>query len=250
MKKNEISFEISDSCSGGLHCAIESRKWQNQKIFSLSIKKEEIFLFLEKLIPDCICLFHIGCSDDNRPPSFEYTLKYGDIRQELLIFSYERILFPGICWKYDWFHDSDGNRNLEDTARALSNPKNYFEKISLSWSGEDDECEGLGVSLNLELCFRNNRLYGIRGLNEIQGSFKNKIKGFNGSLLDLNEGPLKTEKDRFLSDLHARDWVKIFQKNGIIINDFVKEIYNLFQSSAPQFGKKMKIREPLFKQIE
>jgi len=246
MKENSINFEVSDSCSGGLNCSLKSKGWLNQKSFSLSIEKGPIFLLLEELIPDCVCLFHIGCSDDNRPPSFEHTIKYGDVRQEQLVFSYKRVLYPELCWKNDWFHDADRNRNLEDTAKAMSNPKNYSERITLFWSGSDGKYENFGRTISLELWFKNNRLYGIRGLNDIQDDlFKNNINGFKGSLLDLNEGPLKDEGNRFLNDLDTREWIGIFPKNKIKVNDFVKEIYRLFQSSAPRFGKRMKTREPL-----
>jgi hypothetical protein len=245
MSRDLIEFEISDSCSGGLNCSLVSRGWQNQKVFSLPIKKGSVFLFLEKLIPDCVCLFHIGCSSDSRSPSFEHTIKYGDVH-ESMIFSYQRILYPGVFWDNDWFHDSNGDRNLEATAQALSNSKNYYELIRFSWDGRDDEIKELVLVTTLELSFRNNRLYSIRGLNDIQeNSSQKKIKGFKGSLLDLDGGPLKSERGKFSNDLNSRDWIKILKKNGIEVDDFIKEIYNLFQNSAPQFGEKRKAREPL-----
>ncbi|MFA5086306.1 MAG: hypothetical protein WC468_01765 [Candidatus Paceibacterota bacterium] len=246
MNKDLIKFEISDSCSGGLNCSLMSRGWQNQEFFNLPIKKGPVFLFLEKLIPDCVCLFHIGCSSDSRSPSFEHTIKYGDIRHRSMIFSYQRILYPGVFWDNDWFHDLKGNRNLEATAQALSNPKNYYELIKFSWDCTDDEIKELVLVVTLELSFRNNQLYSIRGFNDIQEKiFQEKINGFKGSLLDLNEGPLKSKRNIFLNDLNARDWIKIFNKNGIKVNDLIKEIYNLFQASAPQFGEQRKTREPL-----
>ena len=124
-KEERIEFEISGSCSVGLMQAIHSRGWQSQESFSLAIKKGPIFSCLEKLESHPVGLFHIGCSSDVRPPSFEYTIKYGDIRQQLLVFSYQRIVCANTFGRENFFHDSCQLRDLEAVAQALSDPRKY-----------------------------------------------------------------------------------------------------------------------------
>jgi len=244
MLGERIEFEISDSCSSGLMSSLAARGLHEQKSFALNIEKGPILLFLETIIPNLVCLFHIGCSSDMRPPSFEYTLKYGDIRHELFIFSYQRTIYPGFFGSQNWFHDCNELRDLEAVARALSNPENYLEKISLSYSGEGDD-RGLCQTIRLDLHFENNQLISMRGLDEVH-LLRKILKGFDKSLLDIEEGPLKIDKDIFLNDLSAKEWDKMFRKKGLTVYDFVKEIYDIFQSSAPSFGQKRKVREALF----
>lgn len=227
--------------------AIKLRRWHEQTRFDLVIEKGQVVHFLEKLIPDFVCLFHIGCSTDSRPPSFEYTIKYGDLRVSRLVFSYRRTLLPGVFFKNNWFHDCTETRDLEAVADALSDPQNYSEEITLSYRGKDENYDGLGRTTSLRLLFKNNLLHRIIGFDEIQENFfKNNIKGFEESLLDLNCGRLKNEKNNCIHITGTKKWSYLFQRNEVDIYDLIKEIYNLFQSSAPQIGKRMATRKALF----
>jgi hypothetical protein len=161
-----------------------------------------------------------------------------------MAFSYERTLYPEIPWDNHWFHDLNGRRDLEKTAEALSDPANYYEEIILFCNSRHRG--GIMVGKNITLRFKKNLLHDIRGLGEAQDNdFKDKLIGFKGSLLDLTDGPLKNSRDIFLNEANPSEWKKIFQKNGTTADDLIKTMIVLFQASAPQFGERMRIREPL-----
>lgn len=239
-----IEFEISNSCSSGLMHSLIERKEHEQKSFILAIEKGPLFRLLEEMIPNPVCLFHIGCSSDSRPPSFEYTLKYVNKRQEVLIFSYNRTIYPGIFFRNDFFHNSNGSRNLDAVARSLSNPGDYCEEISLICSMADEKNEDFGTSENIGVIFERNKFVGIRGL-ENRHHFRKVLIGFDDGLLDVENRLMKTNKAVRFNSISAKQWNKLFKKNGLTVNDFIREMYNLFQISAPKFGELKKPREAL-----
>jgi hypothetical protein len=243
---DNVYFETGESCSGGLKSSLEVMGLQEQKTFILPITKGPVFLLLKKLVPDCTCLLHIGCSEDNRSPSFEHTIKYRNKEHELLKFSYRRTVYLGICWKYDWFHDNNNNRDLNALAKSLSDPEEYFEEITFFLSVKDFKDKDFIRRAGLRMSFRDNQLYSIKDLGEIQETFRNRIKGFDGSILDLTNGPLKSEKDQHLNDLDSEEWNEMLKNHGINVHEFIEKTYNLFQDTTPQFEERMRMREPLF----
>ncbi|MFA5169645.1 MAG: hypothetical protein WC386_01265 [Candidatus Paceibacterota bacterium] len=213
---DKINFEISDSCSSGLMQSLQARRWHDQKSFSLEIEKGTLFTFLETLIPDMECLLHIGCSADIRPPSFEYTLKHGDIRKKILTFSYKRTLQPRVFFEKDLLHDCNGLRDLESVARELSNLQNCTEEITLFCSGKKDGT--LSQNFGLEIIFKSNRAL-IIGLRDIP-----KIEEVLGGSITI--GKSKSNDREAICDL-------------------AKEMYLLYQHAAPEFGERRPVRKKL-----
>ncbi|MCX6764891.1 MAG: hypothetical protein NTU58_04300 [Candidatus Nealsonbacteria bacterium] len=233
-EKELIEFEISDRCSSALANIIQSRGWQEKKSFTLSIKKGPILLFIEKLVPNCVCFFHVGCSSDSRPPNFEYRRKVENVCEDSEIkFYYERWLELNVFWKNHWFHDKNGMRDLEATALALSDPKEYTEEIGFAWTGS---YEGCGRNAEINLHFKNHQLEIIRGLDEDNEEiFRTKIKSFKKSLFDFENGPLKNKKLRNQKQEEFQEQEELFKQEGKSAEDLVKELYQLFQSSIVDF---------------
>lgn len=238
-KGEVIEFEISESCSAGLMESIRARKLQGQDRFTLMIKKGPIVVLLEKMIPEFVCLFHIGCSADGRPPSFEYTEKYGDTKGKKMVFSYRRNLSMGLFVRNEHFRDTKGTRDLEALALALSDPGNYDEHIIFSYSGPDGK---MGRSVYFELIIKNHCLHTIRGFKDAPKDFCRKnIRGFEGSILDANRGPLA----KSASMVGVKKWEALFLEKGFGLGTVIEDIYDLFQTAAPSIGKKMPTRKPL-----
>ncbi len=226
--KEMIEFEISGRCSTALDEIIRLRGWQEMESFTLSITKGPIFSFIEKLAPNCVCLFHVGCSSDSRSPNFEYRRKVGDLCNGSEIkFYYERSLELNVFSKNNWFHDENGIRDLEATALALSDPKQYTEEIGFVWTGS---YEGFGRNAEINLYFKNHQLEIITGLDQdTEEVFRVKIKSFEKSLFDLRDGFLKSRKTK------NQEPEELFKQEGISVEDLIKELYQLFQSSIVDF---------------
>ncbi|MFA5432228.1 MAG: hypothetical protein WC319_05075 [Candidatus Paceibacterota bacterium] len=246
MKFHEINFEIGKSCSAGLNSAIEAMGWKDQDTFCLPIKNGPVFNLMEKIIPNCTCLLHIGCSEDNRAPSFEHRIRHRNSEHEVIEFSYRRVVYLRSCWRNDWFRDNNKNRDLIILSKALSDPREYLEEISLFLTIKPCDDENFMQRVGLIIFFRDNQLYQIKDLDYVQEIFKSTIKGFHGSIIDLENGPLKQKKGQFLNDLNHKEWEEILKKCNLSIDDFIIKIYRLFQETIPQFKEKMKMRESLF----
>jgi hypothetical protein len=233
MKKGKqmIEFEISSRCSSALTEIIDERNWEGKKSFTLPIKKGPIFSVIEKLVPSCICLFHVGCTSDSRPPNFEYWERVGDSHKNGIVdFYYRRWLDLSVFWESNWFRDGKGMRSLEDVASAFSDLRKYAEMVGLSWSGP---YRGGGRSAKIILSFKSNQLEMMEGLDESNGEiFRAKMKGFEEGLFDLRDGPLKNEK------LENQGVEKLFTNRGISIEDLIKDLYQLFQLSTVGFETK------------
>ena len=229
--KEMIEFEISDRCSTALGHIILLRGWQKMKSFTLPIAKGPVFLFIEKLVPNCVCLFHVGCSSDSRSPNFEYRRKVGDIYKDGEIrFYYERSLELNVFRENNWFHDENGIRDLEATALALSNPKKYTEEIGFAWTGSHEE---FGRNAEINLYFKNHQLERITGLDEdTEEIFRAKIKSFEKSLFNLRHGFSKGRKTK------NEEPEELFKQEGVGVEDFIEELYQLFQSSMADFEAK------------
>lgn len=235
-----ITFEVSDACSSGLLGSLGPERIKN-KTFSLPIEKGNVINCLERIIPGPIYLFHIGCSTDCRSPSFELTIKHGGITTQMIAFSYKRTLLHEICRKNDWFHDERGERDLNSTAKALSDSRNYYETVALWWTARHERFRFCQLA-RVELGFQQGRLT-VRGLNDIQDPpLTNQINGWKKSILDLKDGPLRNQKRRIRSDAN---WNRTLRFGRTDACGMIKGMYGLFQASAPQFGPRVPVRKAL-----
>lgn len=222
-KQEVIEFEISERCSGALWEIVWERGWQEQKSFSLFIRKGPFLSLLEELVPSrLICEFHVGCVMERRPPNFGYRSSK-ERNGGRLFFYYWRDVTEEV-FAQSRFHDKNGLRDLEAVALAMSNPQNYEELIGLGWDGP---FEGFGRCSQVKVHFKNEQWAGIERWEELQEDpLKSALNGFEGGLLDLKGGPLSSEREKLLE----WQWLSADAPTdkGITAEQVIRELHRLF----------------------
>ncbi|VVB61071.1 Uncharacterised protein [uncultured archaeon] len=137
-----MEFDIGTYCSSALRQYLREKGIINKPTFSLPINKHPIFEYLDflRVAHKEVYFtreFHVGCSDDDRPPNIIYSSKKqnGD---EVLYFYAKQQIHNGIFWKSNYFHDSEGRRDLDAVSEAYNNPLNTHERLVIGWRGPEN----------------------------------------------------------------------------------------------------------------
>lgn len=210
--------------SAALGEIIRAKGWQNQKTFSLVIRRGSFLSLIMELIPHLLCEFHVGCVSDRRPPNFGYEGLSRKVGENKLTFYYWRHLSLQAFAENKWFHDSRGLRDLEAVALAMSVPQNYEEHIGFAWQRPDGK---FGLCSQVRLHFENEKWIRMEGLETLQESFFHSLSvGFQGSIFDLEGGPLSSKKEKLLE----YQWLPadILIKKGISAEQAIRELLRFF----------------------
>jgi hypothetical protein len=81
--------------------------------------------------------FHVGCTLDERPPSFNFSTETGDphSREGQFSFTYGRAMKLEVFFENRSFRNKSGHRDLVTLSAAYNVPGNYTESFALSWDG-------------------------------------------------------------------------------------------------------------------
>ncbi len=114
-----------------------------QNYFDLEIAETPLVVCLNEFF-DLTPQFHIGCSLDERPPSFSFLASSGsyETREGKFHLSYTRHLKWDVFACGDFLRNDQGHRDLHATASAFNDRKNYVEGISVGWHGWSGEMIG------------------------------------------------------------------------------------------------------------
>jgi hypothetical protein len=159
--------------SGGLYGALYAIGIEAQKVktFNLNINEGPVVNYLSTLNIEFTKTFHIGCSFDNRAPSFNYNAEKKDGKDRLWLV-YERSL---ISLNDDIFpKDIHGERDLEKIVAMFSDNKHYVETITL---GREINNNGMCYNPRLELNFSENKLYKLGSSSNFKEVSKQEYKG-------------------------------------------------------------------------
>jgi len=218
----------SEYCSGGLRALLEQRGTSDGK-FELPIEEGPIFNIVRSLT-NAPCILHIGCSTDERNPSFVIRERRGWLGANLFEFRFERMIPTDVVHNNNWFHDNNRQRNLDQMAAALNAWKQCEETVRFVCSTHE---RNMGSTANVVLFFSQGRLQKIWDLDRLQTEpFSSKLVGFNGSILE--NLALKIEQESKATDryLEPEDWNRILIQQNLTISDLIKQFYQLFLRSS------------------
>lgn len=175
-----MEFDITDRCSGALRGILYDRGWAKRKTFSLEIAEGPLLSYVLSLPTIFRRDFHVGCSDDRRPPSFNM-----EARDNGLYLTYSRTL----TWqsKNMFARDKKEHRDLEVVSKEFSNPQVYSERFGLIHEFEE---KGIVHNCKIFLRFLNNMWLYLEGADEFyeEERLKNLSKG---TIFDFDNGPYK-----------------------------------------------------------
>ncbi len=179
--KHKIGFSnLSDALRDSLQDIgiIDPKTYKlNQEYFDLQIMEGPLLGCLSKFFY-LKGNFHVGCTADERPPSFGFGIGIGssDTREGSFALGYTRILKLSTFFKNRSFRNANGNRDLEELAKAYNNIENYEEKIGISWTGwtgwvdwsSSDEPRRVGfATISLSLEFEGRYFKNVGGINHL-----------------------------------------------------------------------------------
>jgi len=216
-------------CSGGLSEILEMRGIAGD-FFTLPIKKGRIFKIICKLKPHGILIFHIGCSEDGREPSFGiWERKECTDGHNSFSFGFKRIIPIGVVNANNWFHDAKGKRDLERTVKAFNDWRSCDEIVSFSCNTTDED---MGRSVNVHLRFKAGVLQEIEDIEDLQEEpFAGRLIGFKGSALDYFINRVKKLRMKKFYPT-PKDLNRLLVSQGLTIEGLITEFYNLYQQSS------------------
>lgn len=236
-----IEFDITEQISGGLYAALCARNLDTQPSFYLDIEEGPIVRYLNSIPVKFVRTFHIGCSLDARPPNFEYSANNvtGYYEQEIthtripeeVFFSYSRELNKNAGILYP--RDKDGERDLETTAREMSDINVYNEELCIGWLGRSRRGVG-GICTRAMVHVSRNALIYAEGFDHLQGMRRNLLDrdfGYlrdvlrqhaEGSVFDFHSGPNKGNEVLTKSRIRGEELKKLDLPADRIVYEFAK----------------------------
>jgi len=116
---------------------------QMQDHFDLEITEGSLLSCLGEFF-NLTSRFHIGCSTDERPPSFSFSTSCGSYEtvEGGFSFGYDREMKLDTFVRNRHFRNGRGHRDLNATAAAFNDRSNYKETICVGWHGWSGEYTG------------------------------------------------------------------------------------------------------------